>query len=269
MDLQAMRRTATAIAREAGEVVMQYFDSPQEMQSKQGNVFDVVTEADRASEQVIVTKLHAAFPDHRIIGEEGSSVGAADADYFWYVDPLDGTINFTHQIPIFSVSLALADKEMRPLLGVVFNPAYNRMFSAAQGFGATLDDKPIHVSRTAVLNECVLGTGFPYDKATNPDNNLREFAALSVRTRGLRRFGSAALDLCYVAMGRFDGYWEKRIKPWDGLAGMIVVEEAGGMVTDFSGAQSKLLYMGFEVLASNGRIHKQVLGVLQEVINQA
>jgi myo-inositol-1(or 4)-monophosphatase len=138
------------------------------------------------------------------------------------------------------------------------------MFSAAQGLGATLDDKPIYVSRGAVLNQCLLGTGFAYDVATNPDNNLREFSEFTKRTRGVRRLGSAAIDLCYVAMGRFDGTWQKRVKPWDVLAGIMVVQEAGGMVTDISGAQSGLMYMGLEVVASNGRIHNQMLHVLQE-----
>lgn len=263
MDLQAVREAAVQIAREAGSVLMDYFDKPHEIHSKE-NVFDIVTEADQAAERTIVEALHKLYPDHRVIGEEGTSIGSNDAEYFWYIDPLDGTVNYAHGIPIFSVSMALADRNMHPLVGVVYNPAYNRMFSAAKGFGAMADDKPMLVSRGASLNQCVLGTGFPYDTATNPDNNLREFAELTKRTRGVRRLGSAAIDLCYVAMGRFDATWQKRVKPWDVLGGIIIVQEAGGMVTDYSGAQSKLMYMGLEVVASNSRVHNQLLNVLQE-----
>jgi len=263
MDLQTVRATAVQIAREAGHVLMNYFDKPHEIQSKE-NVFDIVTEADQAAERIIVEALHDTFPTHRVIGEEGSSVGTQDAEYFWYIDPLDGTVNYAHGIPIFSVSVAMADKQMRPLVGVVYNPAYDRLFSAAQGLGALANDQPMLVSRGAVLNQCVLGTGFPYDTSTNPDNNLREFGELTKRTRGVRRLGSAAIDLCYVAMGRFDASWQKRVKPWDVQAGIIIVQEAGGMVTDYNGAQSKLMYTGLEVVASNGRVHNQVLGVLQD-----
>jgi myo-inositol-1(or 4)-monophosphatase len=263
MDLQAVRETAMQIAREAGGVLMHYFDKPHEVQSKE-NVFDIVTEADQAAERTLVNALHHAFPDHRVIGEEGASVGSQDAEYFWYIDPLDGTVNYTHGIPIFAVSIGLADRQMRPLVGVVYNPAYDRMFSAAQGHGAWAGDQSMHVSRGAVLNQCVLGTGFPYDTSTNPDNNLREFGELTKRSRGVRRLGSAAIDLCYVAMGRFDGSWQKRVKPWDVLAGIVIVQEAGGMVTDFSGGQSKLMYMGLEVVASNSRVHSQLLNILQE-----
>ncbi len=265
MDLQAVRATAVQIAREAGDVLMEYFDKPHEIHEKE-NIFDIVTEADQASERAIVETLHRSFPDHRVIGEEGSSVGGPDAEYFWYIDPLDGTVNYTHGIPIFSVSVGLADRQMRPLVGVVYNPAVNRLFSAARGFGATLNDNPILVSRGAVLNQCLLGTGFPYDTSTNPDNNLREFSALTMRSRGVRRLGSAAIDLCYVAMGRFDGTWQKRVKPWDVIGGICIVQEAGGMVTDYSGAQSRLMYMGLEMVASNGRVHNQLLSALQEAV---
>lgn len=265
MDLQAVRETAMQIAHEAGAVLMQHFEQPHEIQSKE-NIFDIVTEADKAAEHLIVSALHKAFPSHRVIGEEGGSVGDQDAEYFWYIDPLDGTVNYTHGIPIFAVSMGLADRHMHPLVGVVYNPAYSRMFSAAQGHGAWLDNEPILVSRGAVLNQCLMGTGFPYDTATNPDNNLREFGALTMRTRGVRRLGSAAIDLCYVAMGRLDASWQKRVKPWDVAAGICIVQEAGGMVTDYSGAQSSLMYMGLEVVASNGRVHQQLLGALQEAV---
>src|SRR5690606_14541959 len=161
---------------------------------------DVVTEADSASEALIVERLQAEFPDHHIVGEEGGGQGAKidGAAYRWYVDPIDGTTNFANHIPMFSVSLALSDAQMNPLVGVIFSPAPQDLFSASKGNGATLNGNRLHVSEKNTLRECVVASGFPYDKYTSSENNLREWGAFLVQTRGLRRFGSAALDCAYV-----------------------------------------------------------------------
>jgi myo-inositol-1(or 4)-monophosphatase len=265
MELQPIRDAAITIAREAGDVLMGYFDQPHQQQTKNTPI-DIVTEGDKASEAVIVAALTQQFPDHHIIGEEGGGMGAPaeDAEYFWYVDPLDGTSNYASNIPCFSVSIALADRNLNPLVGVIFDPFADQMFSAARGFGAALNGKRLRVSTTSTLQSAMLGTGVPYDSHTNPDNNLREWAAFVVRTRGLRRFGSAALDLCFVAAGRFDGFWEQRVNAWDVMAGILMVREAGGYVTDYTGAESELMYRGRQVVASNKLLHEDILAVLQE-----
>lgn len=265
MDLQTVRRAAADIAREAGAVLMQYYDRPHQ-ETVKAVVTDIVTEADPAAEAVIVSRLRAAFPQHHIIGEEGGGMGApaAEADYCWHVDPLDGTVNFANNIPYFSVSLALAGPDGRPLVGVVFDPTRDEMYSAARGFGATLNDRPLRVSATHDLQNAILCTGFPYDIATHPDNNLRQWIHFLRVTRGVRRFGSAALDLCYAAAGRFDGFWESRIHSWDCLAGILLVREAGGQVTDYQGADSDAVYAGAELVASNGLLHAPMLAALRE-----
>ncbi len=264
MDLQVVRAVAADIARQAGAELLRRFDHPHQEATKQ-NLVDIVTEGDRASEAVIVAALRQAFPDHHIVGEEGGGQGAPaeDADYFWYVDPLDGTSNFASNIPLFSVSIALADRARRPLVGVVFCPVYNELYSAARDAGATLNDRPLHVSRTDILYRAMLSTGFPYDKTRQP-NNLREWGSFLLRARGVLRLGSAALDLAWVAAGRLDGFWEPRLNSWDILAGLLCVEEAGGRVSDYSGAGVERAYAGIEVVASNGLIHDQMLSVLAE-----
>ena len=264
MDLQAVRATATDIAQLAGAELLRYFDQPHQETTKQ-NIVDIVTEGDRASEAVIVAALRQAFPDHHIVGEEGGGQGApvGEAEYFWYVDPLDGTSNFASNIPLFTVSIAMTDRHKRPLVGVVFCPVYNELYSAVHGFGATLNGKPIHVSQKAELQRAMLSTGFPYDKTKQP-NNIREWERFLLRARGVLRLGSAALDLAWVAAGRLDGFWEPRLNPWDILAGLLLVEEAGGRVSDYAGTGVERAYEGLEVLASNGQIHEQMLTVLGE-----
>jgi myo-inositol-1(or 4)-monophosphatase len=264
VDLQAVRAVATDIARQAGAELLRHFDQPHQEATKQ-NVVDIVTEGDRASEAVIVAALRRAFPDHHIVGEEGGGQGAPaeDADYFWYVDPLDGTSNFASNIPLFTVSIALADRTRRPLVGVVYCPVYNELYSAAHGFGVTLNGRPLGVSQTDALQRAMLSTGFPYDKTRQP-NNMREWGSFLMQVRGVLRLGSAALDLAWVAAGRLDGFWEPRLNSWDVLAGILCVEEAGGRVSDYSGVGVKKAYSGLEVVASNGLIHEQMLAVLAE-----
>lgn len=261
LDLQAVRRQAEAIAREAGQCAMSYFEGPLTQDTKQSSI-DIVTEADRDTEMFLVSAIQREFPAHHIVGEEGGGTGAPvdSADYRWYIDPIDGTTNFVNRIPFFSVSMALADRNLNPLVGVVYNPAHDELYSAARGHGATLNGRRLQVTGTTELMSCVLGSGFPYDKYTNNDNNLAEWGRFLRRTRGLRRMGSASLDLCYVAAGRFDGFWESRLNLWDYLGGALCVIEAGGMITDYQGNTD---YNGSgRIVASNGHIHAQMIDVL-------
>lgn len=262
MDFEAVRRAAEAVAREAGATVMQFYDQPHVEQTK-ANIYDVVTEGDKASEAMIVRRLTEAFPQFPIMSEEGGGGGNISvADYAWYVDPIDGTTNFANNIPFFSISIALAAQDGSPVVGVVYNPVYDELFSAAKGGGATFNGRTIHVTQTAALNRAVLATGFPTRRHTVPDNNVPVFTAMLMEVRDLRRFGSAALDLAFVAAGRFDGFWEAYLNPWDCLAGLLLVQEAGGTITDYAGGTSEL-YSGRSIVATNGRLHAAVLDVVQ------
>lgn len=254
-----------AIARGAGDIILRHFAAPIPVSGHKSTRSDIVTAADTEAEAFIVRELLARFPDHHIVGEEGGGQGApADsAPYHWFVDPVDGTVNFAAKLPHFCTSIALATPDRRPLLGVIYDPTRRELFTAVAGQGAQLNGVPIRVTQTVALNDAVVSTGFPYDKHTNPDNNLREWAAFLRHIRGERRLGSAALDLCYVAAGRLDGYWEKDLKPWDAMAGMLIAREAGGTVTDYAGdAEPQRLDRG-RYVASNGRIHAAMLAVLQ------
>jgi myo-inositol-1(or 4)-monophosphatase len=261
MDLQTLRASLETVARDAGAAVMQYFDQPHQEIIK-SNIYDVVTEGDKASEAVIVPALRALTPEIPIFSEEGGG-GASDqtAEYRWYVDPIDGTTNFANNLPLFSVSIALAARDLTPLVGVVYNPVYQEMFSAARGFGATLNGRALYVSRQADLSRCVLSSGFPYHRHDLADNNLPQWEAMLMQARDLRRLGSAALDLAFVAAGRLDGFWEKHINSWDCLAGILLIQEAGGRVTDYSGGTERA-YTGAEIVSSNGLIHARMLDVL-------
>jgi myo-inositol-1(or 4)-monophosphatase len=265
LDLQVVRATISDIAREAGAVLMSKYEQPHQEQTKK-NVTDIVTEADLASEAVVIPRLAQAFPDHHIVSEEGGGKGigkpAEEAEYFWYVDPLDGTSNYASGLPLFCVSIGLADKNMKPLAGVIYDPFSDELYSAALGYGATRNGKPIHVSDETALGQSMLCSGFPYDSFKSPDNNIREWKAFTVKSRGLRRFGSIALELSYVASGRLEGLWERSVNAWDVMAGIILIREAGGTVTDYSGQESHTVHDGKQVLASNGLIHQQMLDVL-------
>lgn len=266
MDLLAVRATTEAIARQAGAALLEHYDRPHQHQIKK-SYNDLVTEGDLASQAVVVPALRAAFPDHHIVSEEGGDPGvpADQATYFWYIDPLDGTSNFASNLPLFSVSLGLADKHFRPLVGVVYDPVGDQLFSASKGGGATRNGQPIQVSSAESLEQAMLCSGFPYKYATLEDNNLREWDAFHRVARALRRLGTVALELCYVAAGRFDGLWEQHINPWDVMAGTLIVLEAGGTITDFSGAESDLAYGGKRIVASNGLLHQPMLDLLASV----
>jgi len=263
LDLQAVRAAVEAIARDAGAQVMQYFDKPHTEVVK-SNLFDVVTEGDKASEAAIVPALRAQFPRIPIISEEGGANPDADphSPYTWYIDPIDGTTNFAANLPFFSISIALAETDtLKPLVGVVYNPVYDEMFSAAQGGGATLNGRPLRVTENTRLNRAVLSTGFPYQRQHMADNNLRQWENMLMEVRDMRRFGSAALDTAFVGAGRLDGYWEKHIHTWDVLAGILIATEAGGRASDYSGG-TKRLYTGEELVVSNGKLHTAILEVL-------
>jgi myo-inositol-1(or 4)-monophosphatase len=261
IDLAAALMVAEDLAHRAGSLLREAVRRPRQIGYK--GVVNLVTESDQQSEELIVGGLLNAFPQHHIVGEEGGSRGARieTAPYRWYVDPLDGTTNFAHGIPHFAISLALADQDDKPLLGVVYDPVRDECFRAIRGGGAALNGQPIHVSTVSDLSEAALATGFPYDRRTNPDNNLEEFSSFLLRTQSVSRLGSSALNLCYVAAGRLDGYWEQRIHPWDIQAGLLCVAESGGRVSNYHG-QLDGLYQGREVVASNGLIHERMLTVI-------
>ena len=222
---------ATAIAREAGKLLMPFFERRIGFEYK-GDV-DLVTEADRASERLIVNRLRSTWPTHDIIGEEGTRDDHGSA-FRWYVDPLDGTTNFAHGYPVFCVSMGL-EHDGHLIAGILYDPTRDELFAAEKGSGATLNGKPIHVSTTTTLAESILGTGFPsFKRHKNP--NIHFYHQITLRSHGVRRAGSAALDLANVAAGRYDGFWEFNLNPWDTSAGVLLVQEAGGTVTRFDGA---------------------------------
>jgi myo-inositol-1(or 4)-monophosphatase len=220
---------------------------------------DLVTEADEASEAAILTFLKAHLPDHAFLAEE-SGHHAADSDWLWAIDPLDGTLNYAHQLPFFCVSLGLMHHG-QPVLGVVYAPVLNELFAGYQGGGCTLNGTAIHVSAVETLPQSFLATGFPYRKAQLPDNNYAQFCYFADRVQDIRRPGSAALDLAYVACGRFDGFWERHLNAWDLCAGALLVQEAGGRVSGYAG-QPLELSRG-EILASNGVLHAELQNGLQ------
>ncbi len=266
LDYRATLDFVEALARQAGAVQHQYYEMPREAMSKNGVSVDLVTAADKACEDLIVTALRAQFPDHHIVGEEGGGYGPAPEDtaYHWYVDPVDGTTNFAHRVPIFAVSIALSDADLNPVLGVVYNAMNNELFKGIRGQGAFYNGRALHVSDTRDLAQALAVTGFPYNRWTAADNNVERFGHFMRRTQGVRRLGSASLDLCYVAAGRCDVYWESGPHPWDVQAGLLFVEEAGGRVTDYTGERSLPALRGNQIVATNGWLHEQTLAVLQQ-----
>lgn len=246
------------IAREAGELLMSYFARHLKIEYK--GEADVVTEADRASEALILDRLQARFPRHDVVGEEGAR-RETGSDYKWYVDPLDGTTNFAHGFPVFCISMGLEHKGQL-LTGVVYDPTRCEMFSAEKGSGAYLNQRRIHVSKTAGLAESLVATGFPSHKRhQNP--NIHFYHQITLRTHGVRRAGSAALDLASVASGRFEGFWEFNLNPWDLAAGVLLVEEAGGQVTGFEGQPFRVADR--DVVATNGLVHADLLREFKEL----
>jgi myo-inositol-1(or 4)-monophosphatase len=256
--------TAITASREAGALLLQYTADGFRIEYK--NPINLVTEADHAAEQCIIDHIRNRFPSHRFLAEERGSVEPAPSPYLWIIDPLDGTTNFAHGYPAYCVSIGLEYKG-RCILGVIYDPSRNELFTASEHRGAQLNGRPIHVSETIALDHSLLVTGFAYDIRETPRNNLDHFCKFALKAQGLRRTGSAALDLCYVAAGRFDGFWEVRLNPWDMAAGSVIVREAGGRMTDFSGKD--LSIYGQELVASNGQIHEAMLTVLNQDARQA
>jgi myo-inositol-1(or 4)-monophosphatase len=226
---------------------------------KKGQI-DLVTDADHAVERFLISELKQAFPAASFCAEEQGWLEDNESDAVWFIDPLDGTTNFAHGFPYFSISVALA-KNGQTVAGVVYNPVSKELFAAERGKGARRNGHPIKVSQNADLQDSLLVTGFPYNIKTSAENNFDQFSRATKASQGVRRTGSAALDLCNVACGRFDGYWEQLVNVWDIAAGALIVEEAGGTVTDYHG--SALLHSSKSVIATNGLIHGQLLDVLQ------
>lgn len=256
MDLNAIRRVAVGAAHQGGEVLRSHFGNLVSV-FKKGPI-DLVTEADTGSETAVISAIRARFPSHAILAEESGRVDGDPARQ-WIVDPLDGTTNFAHQVPVFSVSVAFA-MEGRIAVGVVLNPASGELFTATAGGGAFRNGLPIAVSNTASVSESLLVTGFPYDFKENWTRIGERFARCLHAAQGVRRYGAASLDLCFVACGRFDGFWEENLHPWDTAAGELIVREAGGRATDFSDAPHAPDRP--EILATNGRIHSEMLTLL-------
>jgi len=248
---------ARLVALEAGRYLLDGLSAKKKIDYK-GQV-DLVTAYDRKSEEIIYEKLSRAFPDHSFLAEEELSKDT-DSDYCWIVDPLDGTTNFAHGLPIFCVSIALILKR-EIIAGVVYDPNREEMFSATKGKGVYLNNEPVRVSETQELDKSLLATGFPYDVRVSPNNNLSHFSNFAVRAQAIRRCGSAALDLCYVACGRFDGFWEMKLKPWDLAAGALMVREAGGKITDLCGQEFEI--SSPDIVASNGLIHHSMLEIIR------
>ncbi len=257
------RSVAIETARRAGMLLRAEAGKRREISFK-GAPTNLVTEMDRRAEDLIIEAVRREFPTHAILSEERGLVGGPSS-YRWIVDPLDGTTNYAHGIPVFAVSIAL-EVDGRTRLGVAYDPNLDECFVAARGGGAWLNGERLSVSETPTLNESLLATGFPYGIRELARNNLAEFAAFSLRCRGVRRMGSAVLYFCYVAAGRLDGYWELRLGPWDAAAGALMVEEAGGRVTNLEGGALDLERPA--VVASNGRIHDEMLRVLKEVARE-
>ena len=261
MEPRTLRDAAVELAREAGALLREGYGRIHAPERK-GRI-DLVTEYDRRSERLLIEGIRRRFPDHAVLAEEsGTHAGAgggAQAKVRWLIDPLDGTTNFAHNYPFFAVSIA-AEVDGSVMAGAVYDPVHDELFAGAAGHGATLNGAAIRVSEISRLGDALLVTGFPYDVREHPEQHVPLFQAFLVRAQGVRRDGSAALNLCYLAMGRFDGMWEEDLAPWDMAAGVLMVREAGGVVTRYDGGEFRL--DGRQILASNGRLHQEMRAVL-------
>lgn len=269
MNWKEAHDTAVEAAREAGEILCEGLKAEKKITRKSSAV-DLLTEYDQAAESMIVGRLKAAYPEHLIVAEEGSPDNRSESDQFhiWFVDPLDGTNNYAHGYPVFAVSIALYEKDS-PCVGVVYDPTRNECFHAIAGAGAWLtsqgDSLQLRVSERTELVESLLATGFPYDRHHSAHDNIEATRAFLKNALGVRRAGSASLDLAYVATGRLDGYWEYKLSPWDVAAGLLLVQEAGGIVSGMGG-ENILLSKSVSMVASNAKIHNAMLGILNKVM---
>lgn len=258
LEKESYLKIAIAAAERSGAILRQYWGKTYGIKEKKGSG-NLVTEVDQKSEKQILDFLHESCPTHAVIAEEGGKVEAEEQAYTWIVDPLDGTTNYTHAFPMVSISIGLLYRG-EPLIGVVYNPILNELYHATAQGGAFLNRQPIAVSITTDLSHSLLATGFAYDRQENPDNNFSQFFHLTQNSQGVRRLGSAALDLAFVAAGRLDGYWEQGLQCWDIAAGALIVQEAGGMVSAYD--QSPIDLFSGRILATNGKIHALLSQVL-------
>ena len=256
MDFEHAKRIGIAAAYNGAKVLTKHFGNISQIDRK--GAFNLVTEADTESEQQIIRTIREAFPDHAILAEE-SGPGHENSEYQWIIDPLDGTTNYVHQLPIFTIAIALALND-KIVFGLVLNPIDGELFSATAGKGAELNGKSIRTSPTASVHDSLLATGFHYNFGEIIEPVMQRFTVCQNESQGVRRLGSAALDICYVACGRFDGFWEQNLEPWDMAAGAIIAAEAGGMVTNFSSQPFSINQK--EILVTNGKIHQEMLSLL-------
>lgn len=259
--LEGFLEIATEAALSAGAILQSYWGNLESVQEK-GRPGDLVTEADAAAEAAVITILKRHFPDHQILAEESGHQGNTVSRFLWAIDPLDGTTNYAHQYPFSATSIALLIDGV-PQVGVIFDPFHQELFRAAKGLGATLNRNPIQVSKTNTLAQSLLVTGFAYDRRETPDNNYAEFCHLTHLTQGVRRGGSASIDLAYVACGRLDGYWERGLSPWDIAAGIVLVQEAGGQVSAYD--QSPIDLSSGRILATNSYLHEALSTQLLQI----
>ena len=256
MNLGLIKRIGIAAAYKSGAVLLANYGNLSEVLKK--GAIDLVTEADTESEGIIIETIRKVFPDHRILAEE-SGLSKGNADYQWIIDPLDGTTNFAHQLGLFAISIAFALKS-ETFVGIVFSPITGELFTAVKGEGALLNGRPISVSQSKTISESLLVTGFPYNLRDHIEPLMMRFSKCLKASQGVRRLGSAAIDLCFLACGRFDAFWEQNLKPWDTAAGELIAREAGAIVTDFS--NKPFTIDKTEILASNGKIHKEMISLL-------
>ncbi len=257
MDLEKIRTVGLAAAAGAGEILRHYWGKKHTIEKK--GAIDLVTEADLASERAIIRLIRTAFPEHAVLAEE-SGITIGNDSHEWIIDPLDGTTNYAHGLPEFTISIAFAN-EGNLVFGLVSNPVTGELFCGMKGQGATLNGRPIHVSGTKTLAESLLVTGFPYNLKTIIRPLMQRFERCLMASQGVRRLGSAALDLCYLACGRFEGFWEQNLAPWDTAAGVVIAKEAGASVSDFSNRPYSIKKK--EILATNGFIHENLAMLLR------
>jgi myo-inositol-1(or 4)-monophosphatase len=261
-DMTQFLATAWDAANAAGEIIRASWQQPKVIDYK--GAIDLVTSVDKECERTIVEVVRRNFPGHSILAEEETAIEGSQREYRWIIDPLDGTTNFAHTYPQVSISIAL-ERNGQAILGLVYDPLRRECFRAIKDQGATFNGNPIRTSEVSELDKALLATGFPYDRRENADFYLSFFKAFLIRCQGIRRNGSAALDLCYLACGRIDGFWELKLKPWDMAAGALIIAEAGGRLSKFSGDQFTI--WGDETLASNGLIHDEMVHVASETVS--
>jgi myo-inositol-1(or 4)-monophosphatase len=258
-ETRSILELAERLARDAGKIQRERYEGVLEIRTKSASI-DLVTDVDRACEKLIVDALQSQRGNDAILAEEGGGDDRPDTEWRWVIDPLDGTVNYAHGYPRFCVSIGVEHRGVQTV-GVVYDPLLDEMFSAVRGAGATRNGRAIAVTTERDLGQAMLATGFAYDIHRAADDNIDHFASFAKSVRALRRDGSAALNLCYVACGRFDGFWELKLHPWDVAAGILIVEESGGRTSDFSGAGS--CRSGRKVVASNSHLHEALLEVLR------